>query len=484
MLVHPRLRPDFDVRPDGLLRYSGIYPAIADIGCYPGDRAEAMGKLAGSRGDTTAPVVDIAGRGRMRGLDRAFDILDVLRERRQPMRPYEIATQIGAPKSTTYELVNLLVAAGVLEHADREGRVFLGRRLYFLGLAYQQRFDVTRECRTYLDHLAEVTRETSQLCMLDGDKYTVAMMHEGRRPFRISSDVGEPVPIPWTASGRLLVSHLSDADILALVPAEDFILPGGERLPTATFLGEVHAAREAGFFSFDSLADNFTHCFAAPVHQDDGTCVATLCLIAPREDAARNYDRYRDALETSAAELSEKLELLARWPRKSRHGSLGRRRLRQKDRDRQGREQLGGRDAGVPGRSGGPRGRRAMLPSRPVPAPPPSCRRRGPPPREEPAGDHQGDVVPDAGEGADPLGVGSRRCHRQVRPFREKRGVGPAEPEQGGDDVELDAAVVPLAQHLCHLLRSDPIAEAGQHARARLEIHRAAIVRVDEAEIP
>jgi DNA-binding IclR family transcriptional regulator len=69
----------------------------------------------------------------------------------------------------------------------------------------------------------------------------------------------------------------------------------------------VHKAREARFFSFDTLADNFTHCFAAPVFDDGGICVATLCLIAPREDAARNYERYRDVLAACAGELSEKL---------------------------------------------------------------------------------------------------------------------------------------------------------------------------------
>ena len=120
----------------------------------------------------------------MRGLDRAFEILDFLRDSRQPARPNEIAIGIDAPKSTAYELVNLLLKAGVLEYADKEGRVFLGRKLYFLGLAYQAQFDLTRECEAYLDRLAEATRETSQLCMLDGDKYTVAMMREGVRPFR------------------------------------------------------------------------------------------------------------------------------------------------------------------------------------------------------------------------------------------------------------------------------------------------------------
>jgi DNA-binding IclR family transcriptional regulator len=254
---------------------------------------------------TTEDVAQFGSR-RMRGLDRAFEILDFLRATKRPARPNEIAAGIDAPKSTAYELVNLLIKAGVLEYADRDGRVFLGRKLYFLGLAYQQQFDLTRECRAYLARIAEETRETAQFCMLDGDKYTVVMMKEGIRPFRISSDVGEPVPLPWTASGRLLLSHLSDGEILDFIPPADFILPNGSRLEPARFLDEVRRARAERFFSFDSLADTFTHCFAAPVHQGDA-CVATLCIVAPKQDAARNYDRYRAALVGTANEFSAQL---------------------------------------------------------------------------------------------------------------------------------------------------------------------------------
>jgi DNA-binding IclR family transcriptional regulator len=255
----------------------------------------------------TAETMELETGRRMRGLDRAVDILDYLRRRRRPARPNEIAVGLSAPKSTTYELVNLLLKAGMVEYADKEGRVFLGRKLYFLGLAYETQFDLTRECKAYLDHLAQVTHETSQLCMLDGNKYTVAMMREGMRPFRISSDVGERIPITWTASGRLLVAHMSDAEILDFIPDGDFILPNGSRLAPEKFLADVGRARATKFFSFDSQADNFTHCFAAPVYQRGTTCVATLCLIAPRGDATRNYERYREALISSARELSEKL---------------------------------------------------------------------------------------------------------------------------------------------------------------------------------
>ena len=252
-------------------------------------------------------VTELNPNRRMRGLDRALEILDFLRDLRRPARPHEIALGIGAPKSTAYELINLLLKNGILEYADKDGRVFLGRRLYFLGLAYQSNFDLTRECKDYLTHLAGVTRETSQLCMLDGDKYVVAMMCEGERPFNISSEVGKPLPLPWTASGRLLVAHMSDAEIRDFIPEADYVLPDGSRLDPDVFIGEVQNARAEGFFSFDTLVDNFTHCFAAPVFQEDRICAATLCLIAPRGDAERNYDHYRDTLLKSAHEFSARL---------------------------------------------------------------------------------------------------------------------------------------------------------------------------------
>jgi DNA-binding IclR family transcriptional regulator len=249
---------------------------------------------------------DIVSR-RTRGLDRAFEILEFLRMRRQPMRPNEIATAIGAPRSSVYELVNLLLRHGMLDYQGEDGRIYLGRKLYILGTAYAEQFDLMRECETMLTRLAEETRETAQLCLVEGNKYTVAMMREGIRPFRISSNVGELVPLPWTASGRLLVSHLSDAAILDLIPPADFALPNGKQLDPAQFIAEVRRAAEEGYYTFNSIVENFTHCFAVPVYRAGGICVATLCLVTPKEDGVRNRDSYLASLLSAAGELSERL---------------------------------------------------------------------------------------------------------------------------------------------------------------------------------
>ncbi|MGV8859967.1 MAG: IclR family transcriptional regulator [Pseudomonas sp.] len=244
---------------------------------------------------------------RARGLDRAFDILDFLKEKGTPLRPNEIASGIGSPKSTVYELVSSLLERRILETVGKEGHVYLGRQLYFLGQAHLRHFDFTREAEVSLAEIVSQTHETAQMCLLNGRKYTVALMKEGQRHFRISSDIGENAPIPWTASGRLLLSHLSDQQIVDLIDPEDYILPDGERLPLDTFLREIRKAGEEGFFSFDSVADTFTHCFAAPVKDERGICVATLCIVAPRADAKNNYSDYRRVLIDSANGLARRV---------------------------------------------------------------------------------------------------------------------------------------------------------------------------------
>jgi len=242
-----------------------------------------------------------------RGLDRAFMILDFLCTTGKPLRPIEISEGMQAPKSSIYELVGLLLNASVLERVDKEGRVFLGRKLNYWSVNYNKHFDLNKSAQPLLEWITEQTRETSQLCMLDGDKYYVAMMNEGSRPFRISADVGERTPIPWTASGRMLLGHMSEAEIVNLIPETDFVLPDGSTLDPNEFTKSVQSAWEDRFFSFDSVADNFTHCFAAPVVGTNGRCECTLCIIAPKDDAALNYDKYRSVLIESGQVLSEKI---------------------------------------------------------------------------------------------------------------------------------------------------------------------------------
>lgn len=242
-------------------------------------------------------------KGRARGLDRAFDILDCLADARRPLRAGEIAVLLGAPRSTIYELAALLQGRGLLEDAG-DGKLFLGERLHLLAAAYAAVSDRHASVQTALKRIVEDTGETAQFCRLEGDKYYVAAQREGSRPFRISTDIGERVPLTWTASGRVLVDHLSPDGVLAFVPPGDFALPDGTPIDREAFLTEVTETRERGHFTFDSLLDSYTHCFAVPVRRPNGQAAATLCIVAPREDARVNHAAYLASLKRAAATLA------------------------------------------------------------------------------------------------------------------------------------------------------------------------------------
>ncbi|HCK17297.1 MAG TPA: IclR family transcriptional regulator, partial [Thalassospira sp.] len=90
-----------------------------------------------------------------------------------------------------------------------------------------------------------------------------------------------------------------------LIPAEDFILPDGRQMDIDGYIAEIRCAHKERFFSFDSIVDTFTHCFAAPVYNQSGICSATLCIVAPKDDARENYAQYKNALQAAADKLSK-----------------------------------------------------------------------------------------------------------------------------------------------------------------------------------
>lgn len=250
------------------------------------------------------PIADppSASSRRARGIDRAIELLECLHAAHEPLRIGELARRLNAPRSTVYELVDRLLAAALLETCGERG-VFFGRSMHFYAAARLAINDFARQAAAAVDRLAETTGQTAQYTALQGNKYVVEHMRSARQLFRISADVGVPVPIPWTASGRLLLGHLSRSEILAFIPPEDFVLPQGRRLDPEGFCAEVAAATAAGICLTRGLVDDYTNCMAAPVRDGRGVAIGCLCLIVPHATPAQ------DAL---LARLAEAADALAR----------------------------------------------------------------------------------------------------------------------------------------------------------------------------
>jgi DNA-binding IclR family transcriptional regulator len=238
---------------------------------------------------------------RARGVDRVIGILKQLHVARRPMTMRELIEATGAPRSSIYELVTMLTEAGWLETTP-DGSVFFGREMHYYGSDYAVHNDLISRAHQAILALVRTHDETAQLCMLEGNKYTVVLSENSSRPFNISSDIGVKVPIPWTASGRLLLAHMRTDEIRSLIPDDDFILDNGRRVEFEDFIADVQRAAEQGYCCTEGLSNTFRLCMAAPIRDRAGLPVAALCFMTSRDtDPEKCASMLADLIKSSKA---------------------------------------------------------------------------------------------------------------------------------------------------------------------------------------
>ncbi|MBZ9818728.1 IclR family transcriptional regulator [Mesorhizobium sp. CA4] len=241
---------------------------------------------------------------REKGLNRALNILEFLHANQRAIGIGDLAKGLDAPRSTTYTLVRELVEAGLLEMAGDGNRVYFGKKLYLYGMAYMRGNDLLRRGRQEVDMLSRETGETSELCMLQSGRYTIVHSSPGTRPFRISSATGLQIPLPWTASGRLLLAGLDRGGIEAMVTEDDLVLPDGRKLELDDFIDDIARARVTGYCVTSGLVDAYTKCLAAPVFSAPGKVEATMCLVVPIDTSEERTGELLALLRERAALLS------------------------------------------------------------------------------------------------------------------------------------------------------------------------------------
>lgn len=247
---------------------------------------------------------------RQRGVDRLLALLAHLHGAGEPVRIGDLAKALGAPRSTIYELVRTLTEAGLLETRGADNRIAFGKLMHLYGANYIRHNDLIRRGSAEVERLATATGETSELCVRHHNRQAIVHMHPGSRPQRISSEVGAQIPLPWTASGRLLLAHMEAAEIETLIADDDLNLPDGRRTGLADFVDDCHAARVQDIVTTKGLINSFTQCLAAPIYGVAGTIEATICLVTPIDIP----DAQTEALKTQLRAASKKLSLFAQQP--------------------------------------------------------------------------------------------------------------------------------------------------------------------------
>jgi DNA-binding IclR family transcriptional regulator len=248
-----------------------------------------------------------ARRSRTSGIDRALQILDHLQRVEQATTAYEIARAVGAPLSTIYSIIDDMVDKDLLNR-DANGLIWLGPRLYHYGLTYARNLDLLSAATQEMHELARQSGETVQVCGRDQDMMVVLAMEDGSGHFNVSSRVGSRSPLNWTASGRLLVGHLPEQELLTIFSRSARVSPTGRAETDPCILAEhAHEALEQGLSIQAGESDFAVACIAAPIRDNHGVCQATMSIVVPESKLQQQEPDLVELVKSSARRVERRL---------------------------------------------------------------------------------------------------------------------------------------------------------------------------------
>src|SRR5580692_407330 len=133
---------------------------------------------------------------------QSLAILRYLAQQAEPVPAAAICRDVRLPRSTTYHLLDTLIADGFVMHLPEERRYGLGLSSYELASGYSRQAPLQRLARLPLAGLVDRTGHNAHLAVLHGREviYVIEERAPGRPP--LVTDVGVRLPAHLTPSCR------------------------------------------------------------------------------------------------------------------------------------------------------------------------------------------------------------------------------------------------------------------------------------------
>jgi DNA-binding IclR family transcriptional regulator len=178
---------------------------------------------------------------------RAIDVLEAfLAAGGGPLGLSEVSRRSGASKLSTHRLLVALAARGLLAFDPQTRKYTLGLRLVEFAYAAQQAVPLVALARPVLDRLRDLSGETVVLMVRDGDYRVNAAISPTLQPVGwITDAIGKRNPLYQGATGIVLLSELSDAEVRARIHQGGFDIYGAPH-PEAEILDAVREVRALG----------------------------------------------------------------------------------------------------------------------------------------------------------------------------------------------------------------------------------------------
>ncbi|MBO3751302.1 IclR family transcriptional regulator [Streptosporangiaceae bacterium NEAU-GS5] len=233
----------------------------------------------------------------MQSVERALDVLEALAAQGGEAGISEIAALTGLPYGTIHRLLRTLLDRGyVRQESDR--RYALGGSLVRIGGAAERMVGSWAE--PYLTKMVDLSGETANLAVLEGDFVVYVAQVPSPRRLRMFAEVGRRVLPHSTAVGKVLLADRADAR--AVLERTGMPRRTDHTITTvAGLLAEIERVRTCGYALDLGEEEAGVHCMAVPVRDGDRV-FAAMSVSGPAE---RIDAHDRDELAASLRKVAD-----------------------------------------------------------------------------------------------------------------------------------------------------------------------------------
>ncbi|MEA2622460.1 MAG: IclR family transcriptional regulator, regulon repressor [Chloroflexota bacterium] len=255
--------------------------------------APSTAPLRAAQAVTSAPIaaLDIAapdgdaGERSLAGaqvVDRVVDILEAFPRLGPELGVSDVSRALGLKKATTHRLLASLLRRGMVAQDPISRRYRLGIKLWELGSLATSQVDWVDRVKPYLQHLTDVSGETTHLAVLNDGQVLYVDKVESSRSLRMPSQVGRRLPVHCTGVGKSLVAFLPDEVLKGIVARRGMAQMTAHTVTDLAILQQDLArARERGYAIDNEEIDEGLTCIAAPVRDHTSHVVAAISIAGP-----------------------------------------------------------------------------------------------------------------------------------------------------------------------------------------------------------
>jgi len=246
-------------------------------------------------------------------IERTSLILDILGQSAQGISIRDLSEKIDLPKGTIHRLVSSLAYFGYARQDPKTRNYLLGFKLVELGNLLLGQLDLRKEAAPFLKDLAERTKETIHMVILDGNEVVYIDKVEGdHNPsgLRMASRIGLRNPAHSSAVGKILLSHFPEEGLNQFFQGKGLNKRTENTITNATQLKEhLRMVRNQGYAVDDEENEKGVRCVGASICDESGQAVAAISISGPAFRITKKViqDTLKKEVMETANQISQRL---------------------------------------------------------------------------------------------------------------------------------------------------------------------------------